>query len=351
MRSISATLEAAQKVMGTPYIHLLFTSKDGGTTYDYSSSAGDGNDRILIIEHHEEAYNDYATIVLRNEDRTVPDLRGYWVEIGYGYVASGNEYAATPRLWVKAQQTVSKEGILQDVLFLEGMWAKLREIPYRVGDPPYYIDPQYTVDGGSTNTVYDIIKAILAIASMSLDPIGTQSDGIVDVFTPNFSINVRPFEYGASMLYRLIRMTKTYMRPEASLQWKIVYPQTDDAVEVGYYSNQPHYFWEYDEKQNCLVPNHIVVFANANEDGTWDAATMITSAVTSGIDQAEIDRLYEVYKLHIAGNITNQTDADNRADAILARVKGEQLGGRAIVPHDARVELHDRIAFYDYRSG
>ncbi len=346
-RTISSDLQSAQEQMNyPPYIHLLFTSRDGGTTYDYSSVASVAADRILRIQHVEEAYNDYAVVILRNEDRSIPDLRGYWTEIGYGYYISGaGDYEATPRLWVKSQQTVSKEGVLQDVLLLEGMWAKLRELPYRVGDPPYYLDGTYA-EGGST--VYAIIDAILSIASMSLDAIGTQSDGIIDVFKPNFSINIQPFEYAAALLYRLIRMTKCYMRPKAGLEWKIVYPQTDDTVKVTYYSHKAHWFWEYDEKKNALIPNHVVVFANANSDGSWDAATMITGEADESTDTSAP---YEVYKLHIAGNITNQTDADNRAAVILARAKAEILGGRALVPHDVRVELHDRLKFVDYRSG
>jgi len=335
-RSISATLQTATENMGSPYIYLLFTSADAGTTYDYSSDQ-EGR-RILQLEHHEEAYNDYATIVLRNEDRAIPDLRGYWTEIGYGYVASGNEYAQTPRLWVKSQQTVSMEGVLVDILMLEGMWSKLREIIYRVGDPPFYqID--YTTD-----TVLTIITAVLTELGMTLNAIGDQSDGIIDVYTPNFSINERPFEYGASLLYRLIRMTMCYLRPKTGLAWEIRYPQATDTADESYYNDQKPYFFEYTEKKNCLVPNHIIVFANMDEDGTW--ANIITGEAE---DATEIARLYETIRLHIAGNITTQADATTRAEVILARVKGEQLGGRALIPHDCRVELHDKVAFYDSR--
>jgi hypothetical protein len=135
-RSISETYRAAQQAPNkTPYFKLVFTSKDGGTTVDLSTDGTYGN-RILLIDHTEEPYNDFATIIFRNNDRALPsNLKGYWVEIGYGYVTgAGNEYLgdgtnepAPARLWVKHQQTVSAAGKLWELLELEGMWALLRE--------------------------------------------------------------------------------------------------------------------------------------------------------------------------------------------------------------------------------
>lgn len=334
-RSISATLKTAQEVMGTPYIYLYFTSADGGTHYNYSSDQG----RLLQLEHHEEAYNEYASILLRNEDRALPDLRGYWVEIGYGYVTgAGNEYKQTPRLWVKNQQTVSAMGVVSDILQLEGMWSKLRELPYRVGSPPYYD----TTDESSTP--YALMGNVLSEASMSLDALGSQDDSIINTFVPVFSINEMPFEYGAALIYRLIRMTRCYLRPETGLAWKVIYPQAADTTTIKFYSNKAPYFWEYVEKLNCLVPNHIIVFANAGTDGQWSSIITAESE-----DATEIARLYEAIKMHIASTITSQSDADQRAAAILQRVKGEQLAGRLLVPHDIRIEMHDKVTIYDVR--
>src|SRR4030042_310744 len=94
----------------SPYIRLNFISRDGGTTYNYSG-------RLVQLEHHEEPYNDYATIDLYNNDLVIGyggskvDLRGYHVFIGYGYTTgnavaepngdgSTHEYSYTSCLWV-----------------------------------------------------------------------------------------------------------------------------------------------------------------------------------------------------------------------------------------------------------
>ena len=343
MRDISATLLAAQKAYsGTPYIHLLFTSKDGGTTYDYSSDL-EGR-RILSIDHQEEPFNDYAMVVLRNNDRTIPALEGYWTEIGYGFVASGNEYSATPRLWVKHQQTVSSGGRLYDVLELEGMWAWMREQLIRIGNPPFYSTRQDELTY-TTDTVYTIISAILAEVGFTLDALGGVDDGIIDTFTPRFDINDQPFEFAASIIYRLLNMTKCYLRPEASLEFKLVYPQTADFVNETYYSDQAHYFYSYIERANALVPNHIICFGNEGDDGMW--TNYVSGEAT---DAAEIAAYTDVTQIVLAGTIDNDTDAANRAAVVLTRAKSEAMAGRCVVPHDCSVELYDKISVEDSRG-
>jgi len=338
MRAISGTLEAAQETMGQPYIYLLFTSPDGGTTYDYSSSIG----RILSIEHHEEAYNDYATVILRNEDRSIPDLTGYWTEIGYGYVTgAGNEHSQTSRLWVKHQRHVSYMGVLHAQLELEGMWNVLREQLLRVGNPPYYSDEDEEL---ADLTVYGIISRVLTEVGFTLDALGTEDDSIVDSYAPKFAPNDQPFESCAAVLYRLIQMTKCYIRSKTSKAMKIVYPEVTDTPDVTYYSDRAYWFWEYMERTNLLIPNHVIVFCNRGEDGLW--TNIITGEAS---DAAEIAKYMDVTALTTAALIDSQTDATNRAAALLSRARAETLAGRVYIPHDCRVELYDKIKVYDLR--
>ena len=338
-RSVSATLEAAQIASNRkPYIYMLFTSADGNTTYDYSIDLQ--SRRILAIDHYEEPYNDYAVVVLRNNDRTIPDLMGYWVEIGYGYVTgAGNEHSQTAHLWVEHQQVVSAGGRLYTVLELEGMWAKLMETLLRVGDPPFYTNTY------STNTIYDIIAVVLAEAGMTLDAL-VEDDGIIDTFIPTFDVNQVPFEDGRALIYRLISDTKSYLRPEQGLAFEVVYPDEYDANDEEYVSDAAYYFYSYMSRDNLLIPNHIYVFCNQDADGTWTAANMITG---EALDQDEIDRYGEVIGIDIAASIDNQDDADSRAEALLYRAKAEASSGKLIVNHDCRVELYDRIGVTDNR--
>jgi len=96
-----------------------------------------------------------------------------------------------------------------------------------------------------------------------------------------------------------------------------------------------------------LVPNHFLVFGNEGDDGLW--LDYLVSASPHGIDQHEIDAYAEVYKIVLAGSLTLQTDVNSRAAALLARAKFEMLAGRLYAPHDARVELYDRLDIQDFR--
>ena len=349
VRSISGTLLAAQNAASvTPYIKLLFTSKDAGTTVDLSTDSSAYGNRILLIDHTEEAYDDFATIILRNHDKAIPDIKGYWTEIGYGLVTgSGNEYigdgtneGATPRIWVKHQQEISAGGKLWTVLELEGMWARLREMLIRIGDPPLYTK-SYTTD-----TIYTIIGLILTELSMTLNALG-EDDSIIDALQPQFDMNTQPFEFADSLIYRLLHMTKSYLKGLDDLEWEIKYPQTSDAVDLTYYSNTAPYFYEYMERKNVLVPNHFLVYGNSGDDFLW--TDYIVSASPNGVDQAAIDEYQEVYKVILAGSLTTQADVDNRADALLARAKFEALAGRLYAPHDCSLELYDKVQIQDFR--
>ena len=335
MRAITGTLEAAQKAVSvTPYIRIVI---DGD---DYSSGI-----RLKQLEHHEEAYRDRAVIVLRNDDRALDDVAfiGKYFEIGYGCVTdSGNEYSNTPGLWVKSHQLISYEGESACLLQCEGMWMLLRELRVMIiGDPPYW-----TSRYDKTHTVYQLIDLLVQTAGYTLDALGDQDDGIINNFLPVLDINRFPFENAAAVLYRLIYMTKCYLRMEADKQVKIIYPQTTDAVKETYYSDRGHYFLEYVEKKNLLVPNEIDVYCNQSPDGSWE------NVIVGEAEDAAAKEDYGITVLHpyVAASINSQTAADNRAAAILTRLKAEILAGRLVVPHDCRVELYDKVAVYDSRG-
>lgn len=334
MRTISATLKAAQEAVSvTPYVRIYINS------VDYSA-------KLLELEHEETAYDERAFITLQNTDRALDavDFNGQYLEIGYGCVTGvGNEYSNTPGLWVKNQQLLSREGELICQLYCEGMWSMLRELKVLIlGVAPTY-DGVY--DG--THTVYEILDLLIQVASgFSLDALGSQEDTIIDTFKPVFDVNNMPYESAGQAIYRLISMTNCYLRAQASKAFKVIFPQAADTANEEYYSDQGHYFWKYIEKQNLLIPNKINVFCNQDHvTGDWD--DLITG---EALDQDEIDKYTEVLEPHQAAEITNQVDADARADAILTRVKAEAISGMALVPHDCRVELYDKVVIYDRRG-
>lgn len=352
MRTLSATLQAAQDASsGTPYIRVVFTSPDGLTTYDCSTDIG----KMKQLEHHEEPYNDYATLVFGNSDRYFDDidLTGYWVEIGYGFVTDvGNEYSSTPRLWVKSQLYYSAEGRLNTLIELEGMWEALAETLIRTGSTPYYLNEDY----GAGAVIYAIIVAILAECSddnytFSLAALSNQDDGIINTFIPVFGVNtVNAFEDAAVLINRLIEMTACYIRPKAGLEFEVRYPQESDTPDVTFYSYQVPYFKEFANRGSLVIPNHIIVFANAGEDLLW--TNIITAEYPAVGDQPtdeQITKYRDVVEIHTAETITTQEDADNRAAAIYARYKAEQESARMIVPHHCGLERFDYIEVMDAR--
>ena len=335
VRSISSALKNAQKAASVkPYIRLRFTT-NSGATHDYSH-------RLIQLEHTEEPYNDWANIFLYNNDKSIPNLKGSWVQIGYGcYTGSGVDYSETSRLWVKNQQLTSREGDLFTMLHCEGMWASLQELDLITkGEPPYY-DGQYE----ENYTIYDTIKAILEVGDITLEAIGDQSDGIIDDFCPKIWINESPFENPADVTYRLIAMTKCFLRPKADMKMEVRFPQESDSVDESYHSSYPHYFHEYREVDKVIVPNHIIVFGSASGDpDDWDVI------IAHSRDEESISQYKEVTRHHIAEDINNQTDANNRASAIMTRLIFEKLGGKITIPHDCRVELYDRVHVIDTRE-
>lgn len=350
-RSLSATFLAAQQAThNTPYIKLIFYNKDASEYVDLSSDSIMFGDRIKLIDHTEESYDGIASIVLLNNDRALPYIKGWYVDIGYGYVTeAGNEYLgdgtnepAPPRLWIKHQQNISVAGNLYTLLELEGMWAKLRETKMRLGSPPFYTY-SYTTD-----TIYDIIGYILAECGMTLDAL-VEDDGIIDTLTPQFDVNAQPFEYAASLIYRLIYATKSYLKPKAALHWEIKYPDPADTVDLTYYSWQAPLFYDYMERDNVLAHNHIIVFGNEGSDGLW-TNIMTSDDTTYGIDQDEIDIYGDIYKLVLSGSMTDQSLINGRADALITREQYEQQAGKMYAPHDAALELYDKIEVQDMRG-
>ena len=399
MRTISSTLLTAQQnTKATPHIHIIINA------VDYSS-------RLLRLEHTEEPYRDTAIIILRNNDRLFDglDLRGYKFRIGYGHTTAatpatwaattayvvgdsvqpvtpngnryyctvagtsgasqptwptigntvvdgtvtweyggddGDEYSYSADLWIKGQLLLSRQGESICLLSCGGHWEYLREQRMM----SYGSAPFWTNTWNATQTVYALIEIFIeTVYSWTLNAAPGTDDGILTTFAPVFTINSTPqkVESTAMILFDLLSMTKCYMRVKANSVFEIVYPQAADAANETYYSNQVPYFLEYTERKNLLIPNSIVVYANILDAEAPGYASLITGTAS---DTAQIAKYVEVKDPNYAPATTTQANADNRASAILTRVKTELVDGKLFIPHDARVELYDKVAVYDARG-
>jgi len=348
MRVISDELLAAMKGNArTPYVKLEFTSADGNTTVDYST-------RRLGIEFHYEAYNEYGTILLRNNDLGVADIKGYWIEPILGYDASGEGGSATeggtyPTMWVKNIFDISMPGVKMRALELEGMWKNLKERDCNVGDEGPFHQATYT----ETSTIHSIIGVVLADAGFGLAALTSgNDDGFINSFTPTFKINEQPYETYQQVIYRLIIRTKCYLQTEPGLglidpYFRTVYPQSSDSVNETYYSYQAPWFEEWAYKTQLVIPNHVHVYCDKDEDGNFGDPPLTGHA----FDETEKDKYgYHCYRFEQAGDIRTGTDANFVAEAILDRAKMEAHGGRLVIFHDPRVELYDKVAVHDTRG-
>jgi hypothetical protein len=371
MRTLVANhILAQQQDSRTPYIYMIFKDKTEVTTYDFSTDSTAYGNRILLIDHTEEPYNDFAYIMLQNTDRLVPDLKGYHTNIGYGDTYSGtNYYSSSPKLWVKEQRTVSAGGKLYTLLVLEGIWGLFREqlligdmntaLLKRYYDPDNFID-EYPTDLQTATVFYllyyieEYIDAACGTAiTITMD--STQDDGIINSYVPGKELNAIPYESCADLFQQLLGFTKCFVRIEETDNLEVRYPQTTESVDHTYYSYQQHYFLEYTNNDILLIPNHIVVLAGQYlEDsgdhlaGDWPPYDQIIKAEAQ--DTTEIAAYMKVTNLHYAGFIQQQADAQDRADAIMYKVEYQLLHGKLVIPHDASVELYDLVEIVDTRG-
>lgn len=345
--TITQALIDAQEASGkVPYIKIYINSTD------YSS-------RLLYLEHHEEAYRDRAVIGLSNRDNALDDidLDGKEFEIGYGYDSSGQGGSATDKvdtatLWVKSHLIISVMGERIYQIYAEGMWMALRKQKVISGVTGPQGEMYHNIFDAS-HTVYGLIELIIEGAmSWTLED-SPPDDDIMEEFWPVFEVNQMPFENAAALLYRLIWMTKEYLRPKASKTFQCVYPQTTDAVDETYYSDQAPRFLEHNEGTILLEPNGVVVLCNQDPDNEkWNTDNYpLIAGTASDATQIAKNALGEIVGIFLAGNIRNQDDANRRAAAILTRLKAEILSARTILPfHDCRVELYDRVQVRDLRG-
>lgn len=333
MRTVSTTLAAEQTTKErTPAFALNF------------SVGGDLSDRLLDLKHTEAPYLGVANMVLDNYDRAIPsDITGSWVEIGYGdHTSAGNETSPTARLWVKRQRNISSPSGLFTNLYLEDGWETLGEDPVNIGSGAdlYYVY-------NKTQTIYAILYNVLAGMGFSL-PTSPPSayDGIIQTSLLYWEINAQPFENRREFVKRLISNTKCYIRMKPNRVCEIVYPQSADSVQLTYSSASLPQFYEFIDGHSLVIPNIEHVEANQDQTtGLWPSRIEGTAT-----DSAQIARYMSIPRYSWAELITNLTDANNLASALLIKSQQQASGSAGVVSHDCRVELYDKVAFSDSRG-
>ncbi len=391
MRSVSdgatTTLVAAQwATTRRPYKKMVFASHDGLTTYDFSTDSAAYGDRILGIDHWEE-YSESgggAIITLNNYDSTVPDLKGYWVEIGHG-LNTGTvavpvyEYTLTARLWVKYQTNIWYRGNYIVILELEDFIARMKEIKIHLWDagqkaPYYYFSNFDGAFGLGSMTIYHLIKTFInnetsgdstsKFLSADITLENATMDSIIDVWKPPFVVNEVNGKYETllQVVTRLLEYTACFPVIKPSNAILIVYPAGSTTPDITYYRDTSPQYTSFIEKTSLVTPNKVNVFANANdeghedEEGLWHPKYVYYAEQPEGEDPVKIfitgsyentdetDKYEEVIEFVQKSDITEQAKADVAAEVIALHRQPTGAAGRVVVRHDCRVELYDRIA-------
>ncbi|KKM89236.1 hypothetical protein LCGC14_1250760 [marine sediment metagenome] len=381
MRSLHADL--LSKIGGNidPAIRLVFTSQDGGTTYDYSFDPTVTTNRSESLTLRLEPFDEYCQIQLRNDDLAVPSLVGYYIDLGLGAnTDSGLRYGEFPRLWVKQQHTLSggsKNGKkdLKVLLELEGVWAVLRELFVLIGTAPFYNDNFGNFTG---KTIYGILEALLetflynmtgSIYDFTLDALGDQDDSIINSLVlepvkdperplinqdaPGHSneTSLANYDTFVDVIAMLLGYTGSYLRADAGLSFKIIYPQSTDSVNETYYSSQSdgHVFYENTDREFLKIPNRVKVFGDTSEDQDWSSFVEGEAFSDDWTDSVYTGEYMHNLEIHRFGRGISQAAADALATFKLNKSLAETFAGRTVIPFDPRVELYDRVRILDTR--
>lgn len=343
MHTLTAELIAAhQNPTAVPYVRLVFTKRSDGSTLDLTA-------RWLRIEHELTQYGGVAVISFENHDLSITNLKGYYVDIGYGYVTTtGNEYQNTPRLDVIAQTIGNSPDAPYGVTFevaLAGNWERLAKVLATLGTAPYFYKLY-----NKTDTPYDIAEDIIeGEAGMTLKPL-VLDDGIMDTFLPYFEVNRQPHENCRDLLYRVAVITMSYIRNLPANEFDVVFPQITDAVNKVYYDNQNPIYYSYKERQAQLIPNKIICYCNLNVLAATEAELWASMITGTAADADSITEYGEVIGYAVSKYIDNQPDADNRALALLTKVKAETVAGVGVTRLDPAIQLYDYLQFEQTRG-
>lgn len=428
-----------------PALSCQFVAATSGATTDYTFNPASTTNRLEHVQQVESMFSDGGVIILNNNDRAVPDLRGYHVDLGWGLkISSGTtEYSYSPRMWVTKQTLVSggnKNATpnLYSVLEMKGVWSTVLNVqPIRYGVAPYFRDESEALanqtivacmstligglntqigagtanpfslvaltaapsgdDGIISSTAYapfplvtfsDTAQALeagqryrvastLANTTHSWSEVGAAATAIGTEFiaiTTGFAAGTAcsgtalllrlpfnentpvDFETYGTYFRRLLQDTKTTMRAQSALAFKIMFAQTADAYDKTYYSSTAsgHAFYEAQDSNLTMMPNYIEVRGydyTVNPPTPTIIGKWVDSTHWSGtaIPTDYIGSFMPVVKTYTQEALSSSAACSTLAETLGRQLKSQMMGGRLIIPMDIGVEIGDRVKITDLR--
>ncbi len=231
IRTLTSTLEAAQKTLVYEPLWKIVLTRTGQTTYTYDRT------RILAITQTETPEGTTVEVTLSNFDKTLTDLNfeHYQAVISYGCKTSaGDEYSATAPLRVRAQEVISGRSILKCILRPIGILDQLGE------DEAKAIYTQLSTD---TQTVKTLISAICAatlapyVGYTAITVTYDSEDSLIDTFIPAEYFSIQINQSRRDSIEELLAYTGCKMRAEDDGELHIFVPVTSGtewASPTGY---------------------------------------------------------------------------------------------------------------------
>ena len=353
MRTLSATLEAAQQAYGedtrVPYIDIQV-----GATHYYCAS-------VLKVDNICQPWGDYCEIWIDNSDAAL--TTGLWGEnviVNLGFVTgAGNETSPYPPLQVRRQEFFSYEGRLICILYCYGLLDDMKERR-----------ASYAWSPGDVQANDSTVKELIAFHTTDYSPVDTpfgqygdynvqfdNDDAVIDVTMPGSSFHIAYNEPQANAINRLLDYTACVIRLEADGYPHVFEPTVTPSVVYDYtyklsWDTVPGAEWAdthefiFNKQQfNVTLPNYVVVENDDNDpDGHFEGFAQ------EATDVAKYGRVDYYWRFN---NLTSDAEATALAEARLKRFQAQGGGHNAgyfVAPINVGLELYDYVGINDARS-
>ncbi|MBA7476034.1 hypothetical protein ES707_11409 [subsurface metagenome] len=394
MRDLSDTLKNAQQAMTIDaLVKIVLTHGESSYTYE--------RDRILSKHHPEGPWSQTARIVLHNRDSalTALDFKGFKGVISDGAIGdAGEEYSACAPLWVVAQKFGSYQGELECTLSLIGIPDLLAEDK---------ASRNYNPDKDDTKTIetllIEVLEASLGCFShcKAYEVVIDSRDSLINTYKPKDGFRVYKGSSRLNIAKRLLDCTECVMLAKADEKLHIFLPQITGTPVYSYSLEAGHSFFASAHRKALIIPNYIYVSSSPPTVPNW---VTVTSDPYSGeakdqtdidkfgarrhttdfgagnlasdaeceeyadleldryialhdpyyegiaIDQVSIDAIGEI-RAYRQGSFEDDDQAQQVAEAILAKYKLNAEMGAASVPNNVGQEVYDYINVVDSRQG
>lgn len=334
MRTLSATLTAAQIAhSGSPYIYLNIADTDLSS-------------RLLSISQTEYIFGGGLGIRLSNHDKAYSnvDVRGYRVYLGFGFTTGeGNEYSLCQPYYVWNERLISEQGFDVAELDCIDSWQLLQMLKVISED-------MSAVPGwGGDTAIVDIIEDILAYTDIGLDV--DSYDDYMYGYNPVYAAD--SINYPLShIIIDMLNMTGCSCRIENDGDLHVMTLSPGDP-DYSYNNNAGdyHHFFLYEYEEEGIVPNRVFVvdeFPDLNAPSRFFGYAD-NSASQSMWSHGDFNGIFgEVFK---DPTIESDDDAEDKADALIARIEGSKTKGRLVAPMNCGQELLDYVSVTDPRTG